>query len=255
MKILRSLALCISTFSRVPVPKPRWQDDNLAYVLAALPVVGVFSGLALWGWCAVSAALGFGAPLFASGLTLVPLAVSGGIHLDGFADTADALASHAPPEKKREILHDPRCGAFAVIAVGAYLLLYFGVCTAFAPNGRTALALGLVQILSRCAGSFASLCFPSSGAGDMLDMFKTPAGRGAAGICAAIFAAAGAAMVLLFPLPGAAALAACALCTVYMYFMSKKEFGGMSGDLAGWLIQVGELAMLAAFLLAGKAAV
>ena len=59
--------------------------------------------------------LGCGLFLQAAGFTLLPVVVTGGIHLDGFGDTLDALASHAEPERKREILKDPRAGIFAVI--------------------------------------------------------------------------------------------------------------------------------------------
>lgn len=65
--------------------------------------------------------------LFASIAVCIPLLVTGGIHMDGYMDTVDALSSHQSVEKKLEILKDPNAGAFAVIYCGIYLLLSLGL--------------------------------------------------------------------------------------------------------------------------------
>ncbi len=105
-------------FSRVPMPKVAWKPENMRFALAALPLVGALIGALLWGWAWLCGVLSIGKILFAAGMTLLPLLVSGGIHLDGFCDTVDALSSHATQERKREILKDPhkarsRSSAFA----------------------------------------------------------------------------------------------------------------------------------------------
>ena len=60
------------------------------------------------------------------GACAIPFLVTGGIHLDGFCDTIDALSSHQPKEKKWEILRDPHIGSFAMLAAAIYFLLLFG---------------------------------------------------------------------------------------------------------------------------------
>lgn len=60
--------------------------------------------------------------VFAGVMTLLPVLVNGGIHMDGFLDTMDALNSYGSREKKLEILKDSRTGAFAVIGFGLYLV-------------------------------------------------------------------------------------------------------------------------------------
>lgn len=57
----------------------------------------------------------------------VPLLVTGGIHMDGFLDTMDAVHSYGDRSRKLEILKDPHLGAFAVISFGVYMMLYLGV--------------------------------------------------------------------------------------------------------------------------------
>ena len=64
-------------------------------------------------------------PCQAAGFALIPVWITGGIHLDGYADTCDALSSYGDREKKLEILKDPHCGAFAVIRLCSYFLAYF----------------------------------------------------------------------------------------------------------------------------------
>ena len=99
------------------MPNVEWKPESMRYMMCFFPLVGVVIGLLLAGWVWLSGALGFGAILRGAGSVLIPAAVSGGIHLDGFADTCDALASNAGPERRGEILKDPHTGAFAVIGL------------------------------------------------------------------------------------------------------------------------------------------
>ena len=90
------------------------------------PLVGLLCGVGLWlvwlvcGLLHVSSVL-FGGLAVASGVL-----ITGGIHLDGFCDTADALYSRRPQEEKLRILKDPNCGPFAVFSVILVLLVSFG---------------------------------------------------------------------------------------------------------------------------------
>ena len=103
MSVLKSLILAFSMFSRIPMPKAEWNEKNMKYMMAFFPLVGAAIGILLMGWGELAASVKMSRILFSCGVTLIPIAVTGGIHLDGFCDTADALSSHAAPEKKREI--------------------------------------------------------------------------------------------------------------------------------------------------------
>ncbi|MEN6595015.1 MAG: adenosylcobinamide-GDP ribazoletransferase [Clostridiaceae bacterium] len=253
MMVLRSVAMAFLMFSRVPMPKVEWKPENMRFALAALPLVGVLIGALLWGWAWLCGALSLGKVLFAAGMTLLPLLVSGGIHLDGFCDTVDALSSHASMERKREILKDPHTGAFAVIGVCAYFLATFALYTEL-PNEKSAVLLAcLIPVLSRGAGALASFCTPSDGAG-LLHTMRSSADRRAAVVILAVWYALGAAgMLLLSPLLGGGMALTAALCAVLTVRLSKREFGGMSGDLAGFCIQVCELGMLCGLIFLQKA--
>lgn len=250
MNLLRSIAMAFAMFSRLPAPRVEWKGENMQYMLAMLPLVGCVEGGLLYLWCRLSGALGFGACLFAAGMTALPILLTGGIHLDGFCDTVDALSSHAPPEKKREILKDPRAGAFAVIYVGAYLLSLFGLYTELPRTGPWTVLACLIPVLGRVMSGFSGVCFPVSGEKGLLSAFHHSARkRAAVGILTLWLLLAGGGALSLCAIAGVGLLCAMALCGCYVYRMSQKQFGGMSGDLAGYLYEVAQLAMLAVLIL------
>ena len=129
MSVLRSISAAFAMFSALPAPRVEWNRDSLHWMLCAFPLVGAAVGLLCWGWTVLSAYLGFPALLRGAGLTLVPILTTGGVHLDGYAYTWDALSSYALPEKKREILADPRLGAFAAIHLCGWFLADFALWT------------------------------------------------------------------------------------------------------------------------------
>ena len=173
MTILRSIAMAFLMFSKIPMPQVEWRDESMRYMLAVFPLVGVIIALLLQLWLLISGALGLGGVLFGAGLLLIPLAITGGIHVDGLCDTCDALGSHAEPERKREILKDPHVGAFGVIAVVAYLLLYFALATEV-PQSAVAVGLvGIAHVLSRTTSGAISMLFNGSTSEGLLATFRS----------------------------------------------------------------------------------
>mgnify|MGYP000057866405 FL=1 len=121
MIVLQTIAVAFAMFSAIPVPQFEWNEKNMRYAMCAFPLIGVVIGAA---WC-VCGALPLPGLAKAAGFALIPVWITGGIHLDGYADTCDALSSYGDREKKLEILKDPHCGAFAVIRLCSYFLAYF----------------------------------------------------------------------------------------------------------------------------------
>ncbi|MBQ1820311.1 MAG: adenosylcobinamide-GDP ribazoletransferase [Clostridia bacterium] len=238
-----AIVSAFSTFSVLPTPRIKWDSYSLRNVLSALPLIGVVIGgfLCLYLW--LSELLALPAILSAAALTVLPILLSGGIHMDGFADVVDALSSHAEPEKKRAILKDPHCGAFAVIGVGCYLLCYFALCAALPLDWRWVGLLGITHVLSRAIGSLLSL-LPSGSDSGMQRAFRDSAGKSAVWIllCWVVLALGGAAM--LSPLAAGAAALAGGLVFLYIMHIAKEQFSGMSGDLAGAGITLSAIAML-----------
>lgn len=255
MIVLETMCVAFGMFSRLPVPRVSWNERNMRYMLCAFPLVGAMAGLLIWGFLWLCGTLSLGKLLFAAGLTLIPLAVTGGIHMDGFCDTCDALACHGTPERRREILKDPHAGAFAIVGAGAYLLLYFSLASELPASAGTALLLGLFYVLERTLSGLAVLCFPSAGKPGLLTTFRNAAQRRYAAVVLFLLFALAAAGLIYWTWPaGAAAVFAALLCLLWLKVMSKRNFGGMSGDLSGWFLQVCELCMLAAYILVTKVA-
>ena len=115
MKVLESIVVAFSMYSKIPMPHIEWNKENMKNVLCFFPWVGAVAGVLVWLWFRVSDQFGFGVMLRASVAVLIPVLVTGGIHLDGLLDTADALSSWQTRERRLEILKDSHAGAFAII--------------------------------------------------------------------------------------------------------------------------------------------
>lgn len=253
MTLLRSVALAFAMFSRLPVPRVDWKPENMRYMMAGFPLVGAVIGLLIFGWAAVCRWLSLGALLTACGLTLIPIAVTGGIHLDGFCDTVDALSSHAAPKRKREILKDPHMGAFAAIGLVCYLLLYFSLCTMVALTRRTLILLLCMHVMSRIFSAFSVISLPcESGAGTLHSFADAADKRTVFAALALLLAACAAAMLMVSPVGGVLMTLAAGGCFGRLAYVAQKEFGGMRGDLAGWFLQLCELMCLGVLVISQK---
>ncbi|MBR5429367.1 MAG: adenosylcobinamide-GDP ribazoletransferase [Firmicutes bacterium] len=249
---MNALLIAFSTYSALPMPQREWREQDLARVLCFLPLVGLLPGLLLPLWFYLARLWQLSPLLTAAGAAVLPVLITGGIHLDGFCDTMDALSSHQPPEKKRAILHDPRAGAFAVIACGCYLLLYAGLMSEIVTPAQAA-ALGASCVLSRacCALQVAHLRrYDDKG---MLAAFSVPMDKRAV-TASALLALAVTAAFLLWrgPLTALLMLAAAALLSLGFRRLVYAQFNGMSGDLAGWFIQTMELLLAAMIVIGGR---
>ncbi len=250
MNVIRSIGAAFSMFSSVPLPHIKWDEGSMRYMLCAFPLIGALIGAMLCAWTWIAGIMGLGRVLYAAGMTIIPIAVTGGIHLDGLCDTADALASFSEPEKRREILKDPHAGAFAVIAVCAYFILYFALATELPRSIWSSAALGLGCMLSRTLSGISVICFPASAGKGLLVFFKEHSSKKkAAAILIAEFIICAAAMILFFRYCGTFMTIAAILCLIYLRLMSQRKFGGMSGDLAGWFLQTAELIMLSVLII------
>ena len=244
LTVLRSIATAFTMFSRVPMPRVEWKPEYMRYTLASLPLVGVVLGLVLAVWWLLCRWFSFDIILFGAGVALLPVLYTGGIHLDGYCDTVDALSSHAEPEKKREILKDPHVGAFAVIGVASYLIGYFALASQLDGDHISTAILFCMPVMSRAVAGYISVSAQSSGAGLLSGMVDAAAETRTKNVLIVWFALAALAMLAASPLAGLFVILGAALSGWLVGRMAKAQFGGMSGDLAGFLVQVGEIVML-----------
>lgn len=245
MIVIETILVAFAMFSAIPLPQAEWNGRNMRFALCAFPLVGAVCAALWWGWAWVCAQLAVPGLLRGAGLSLIPVLVTGGIHLDGYADTCDALASCAPPEKKQEILSDPRCGAFAVIRLCTYFVAHLALCAALRPDGKALWAMGLAFVLERGLSGLAIARFPLAKSTGLAHTFATSADRIAAGrVLIVICVLAGAGMIALGGIAGGVMVLAALLVLWHYRVTADRQFGGLSGDLAGWFLQRSELWML-----------
>ncbi|MBQ9068328.1 MAG: adenosylcobinamide-GDP ribazoletransferase [Eggerthellaceae bacterium] len=243
MNVVRSIAIALSCFSSIPMPQVQWDEANMRYMMAAFPLVGVIIGALVWLWSWACGALGFHTVLYAGGLTLIPLIVSGGIHMDGFADVIDAQTSHAEPARKREILRDPHTGAFAIIGVGCYLLAYFAFASEVAPGHVFALAC--VPVISRTLSGFATVTFAAPSDEGMFSAERsTPKAGVVRTVLVVLFVCVIALLAWQDAVVGIVMVVVAVVVLGCVKVFADSQFGGMNGDIAGFFLQVAELAML-----------
>lgn len=251
MRLIRAFVIAFSTYSRIPMPQVEWSEENKRYSMCFFPFVGAVVGLAVAIWLWLCDTLALGGFLRGAVGAVIPLLITGGIHMDGFMDTLDAMASWHPREKRLEILKDTHTGAFAVMGCGLYLLLTAGILSELkAPEYA---AVGVCFVLSRALSALTLTWLPKAKQTGMLSGFARSAQRWAVtGACCTLLLGCTFALILPYGWRGALPLAAAGLCTLYYRRFSARFFGGLTGDLAGWFVQVTELACLTLIMIGGK---
>lgn len=252
MIFLRSLVTAFLMYSKIPMPNVEWREENRRYALCFFPLIGVVTGAFFLLWRLLCREFEIGFFLNSAVCTAIPILITGGIHLDGFCDVSDAVSSYAEKTRRLEILSDPHIGAFAVIKLAIYLLIQTALFSELSGlSAETVIALGFV--MSRALSGLAAVIFKNAKKSGTLWAFTEPAHRivtlAALGIFTAVCAGL---MILSSPLCGGLAVAACAVSFVIYRLYSYKQFGGITGDTAGWFLQICELGILAAAVIAEK---
>ena len=229
-------------YSKIPMPKTDWNKKNMKYALCFFPAVGIAILALVILWNTISVNLQIGNILHTAILVVIPILVTGGIHLDGFLDTMDALSSYQPTEKRLEILKDPHTGAFAIISAVTYFILYFGVWSE--TRGKSLIIISIGFILSRALSGLSIVTFPCAKSSGLAAMFSDAAEKNKVKytmasyilICTLI-------MLYINVILGITCVITSLLVFIYYKVISKKNFGGITGDLAGYFLQICELVM------------
>jgi adenosylcobinamide-GDP ribazoletransferase len=214
---------------------------DIARASWGLPVIGALIGLlgALAYWIAFRFNL---PPLVGAALAVTAtLAATGCLHEDGLADTFDGFGGGADRERKLEIMRDSRIGTYGACALTLSLLLRVGALASLAAPGPVALASIAAHAGARATMPlFLALVPPAR-----LDGLAADAGRpppASVGVAALLGL-----VVLLGSLGSARSVVALLLLLVVLGVMRRlclRQIGGQTGDVAGALEQIGEIAIL-----------
>ena len=233
-KPLTALMMAWGTYLAIPCPYKVWDDALRPWQIVCLPPVGLVVG-GIWALCAgIFAKLGFTGFLAAAILAAVPFLVTGFFHLDGFLDCCDAILSRRDLAARQKILKDSRVGAFAVVSAVLLFLLSFA---ALADCSFSLIWRALLLIPFACRPMQTSQYAGSFAAGKTKTQRRILLGM----YIAVMFVV----FLWLFSKPSCAlAVAWAGLTTILACRLARRNLGGMSGDIAGFSITLGELSGL-----------
>ncbi|MDP2242403.1 adenosylcobinamide-GDP ribazoletransferase [Pseudomonas sp.] len=237
---MQPLLIALQFLTRIPIrlagmPTAEQQGRSLLYY----PLVGLLLGGLLW---LLQQLLAGTAPLLQAALLLSAwVALSGGLHLDGLADSADAwVGGMGDRERTLALMKDPCCGPMAVVALLLVLLLKFAALVALLEDGTLA-ALLLAPLLGRSAVLALILGTPyvrQGGIGQLLaSHLPHPAAK-------AVLLAVAVGCLLLFGTTGLWALLLAGVTLFGVRRALMRRLQGTTGDTAGALQELVECVVL-----------
>jgi adenosylcobinamide-GDP ribazoletransferase len=236
----RGLAGAVALLTIVPMPLAG--DVDLADATVWFPLVGGAIG------ALAAALLSASDPLFGRGvstaLAMIALVViSGALHQDGLADTADALGVRGDRARRLEVMRDSRVGAFGVLALIGWALLLFTALEPLTTDQAARTLVGAAAAARLGALLHGAVARPArlDGLGAALRVTPAPLAI-ATGFTVAIVAAADG------PVKGGVGLGACALLSGLSAVFARRVFGGRTGDTLGATVAITELAVCLALM-------
>lgn len=245
MNLPLPLLIALQFLTRLPIrlpgmPAPRQLGRSLLWY----PLVGLLLGTVLLA--AAGLLSGVAVPLAAALLLALWVLASGGLHLDGLADTVDAwVGGYGDRERTLALMKDPCCGPMAVAALVVLLLLKFAALWALLEAGAWA-ALLLAPLLGRVGVLLLLLGTPyvrEGGLGSALAA-HVPQRAGWRALFASVLAC------LLAGWAGLLAVAVAAALFVLVRRALLQRLGGTTGDSAGALLELLECGVLVALAVA-----
>ncbi|MEG1848039.1 MAG: adenosylcobinamide-GDP ribazoletransferase [Lachnospiraceae bacterium] len=240
--MLKAAIIAFSTYSVIPMPRFSWDKAGMRYSLCFFPFIGVVIGVGSMLCFHIVTALTPNIAVVAMLLTVLPVLISGGIHMDGFLDTVDAKHSYQPSDVKLRILSDPHVGAFAVIYGILYIVVQFGLFHEVQGSEMPYIALGYVY--SRTLSGLSVVTLQKAKKEGMAAVTAESADKHVKGILSIELILCMVLYVMLNPFMGFVCIAIGLLCFGYYRHMAYHLFGGITGDLAGWFLQMCELVLL-----------
>lgn len=232
-----SFKIAFAMFSKIPMPQAEWTEENMRYMLCFFPFVGVAAGILTLGVSWLGEYFGFGTGFMAMALILVPVLVTGGIHVDGLLDTSDALSSWRDREKRLEILKDSHAGAFAVITACVYFLVLYGGFSQITGDWTAMKLIALGYVVSRCFSGLGVIILPKANAGGTVAEFSRKAQDTTVRNTLIVYLVLLAALMLLIqPVWGAVTFVTAVLVFLFYKHKAMKYFGGTTGDLSGYFL-------------------
>ena len=240
---MNGLLLAIQFFTSIPIKKELpMERKDVTGMYIALPFVGGLIGLAMYGVAVLfTDVIGTGSLLASVFVVVAAAALTGGLHMDGFADTGDAFFSYRDRGKRLAILDDPHIGAFGTMAIVLLVTVKIALLEELIHRNVELLPLFIaVPFLARAGMNVYFATTRLAKEKGIAHFFKGKLGEGilmasSIGMSFVILVAIGAVLhtfilpvILVFVTTGGVLL---------FRSWSLKHFGGVSGDLCGAFIE------------------
>jgi adenosylcobinamide-GDP ribazoletransferase len=238
------LLIALQFLTRLPVSLPGMPTpEQVGRSLLWYPLVGLLLGLLLWG---AHLLLGQASAVLQAAIILALwVGLSGGLHLDGLADTADAwVGGFADRERTLAIMKDPRSGPIAVVVLVLLLLLKFAALFTLLQAGQ-GIYLLLLPWLGRSLLPLLLATTPYVRVGGLGQALVDHLPRGQLPWVLGVHLLG----MLLFGWMGLLALATALLLFIWLRRALLRRLGGTTGDTAGALVELGECGVLLALAL------
>ncbi|GKV69117.1 adenosylcobinamide-GDP ribazoletransferase [Sporosarcina sp. NCCP-2716] len=239
---MTGILLALQFFTSIPVRRELPMDRrHITIMYGALPWIGALIGLVLAGVHAASSFAGFSPLLTAVLLLAAGIILTGGLHLDGVADTSDAYFSYRDQQHRHEILADPRIGAFGVLGLLTVVLLKFALLYEWALTQPSAWYwLAVIPFLARGTMTLYFVSVPSAKESGIAHFFLSKISSGpligwTAGCLVAVVVLLG--FLLKTTVLPLGLLTVIGLAIWLYRSWTVRQFGGVTGDLSGAFIE------------------
>ena len=240
---MKSFLLAIQFLTVIPLRIKKISEQNLAKATLYFPLAGLLIGLVL---SEINLGLFIlNLPSFTVSIILIVslIGLTGGMHLDGLSDSADAFFSGKPKEEMLRVMRDPHIGVMGVLSIICVILLKVSLLESVSAPEKAG-ALLLMCVLSRWSAVLAMFLFPyarqegKAGVfirGMTLKIFLISL------ISAVIFS------FIIWQVKGMILLIIVSGCAYLAGRFTSKKIGGITGDTLGATIELTEIVTLAIF--------
>jgi adenosylcobinamide-GDP ribazoletransferase len=235
-QLLSDIASSFGLLTRLPTPRSETHRADAAW---CWPLVGLVVGAMAAGVGAAFTALGLPALMAAAGVMAVSAIVTGGLHEDGLADTADGLFGGWTRERRLEIMKDSHIGSYGTLALLIVGLARAAALAALLEAGVFGAIIAAAAI-SRAPMAVLMAVLPNARGTGLAQSVGRPSRWAASG---AVVLAIG--LTITLSQGVLAMVIAAALATFGVAVVARARIGGQTGDVLGATQQLAELAALA----------
>jgi adenosylcobinamide-GDP ribazoletransferase len=237
---MSSFLLSLQFLTTLPLKITNFSEKKMAWALVYFPIVGLFLGLVLIGLNTLLSILGVSSSVSNIILVVVLIVLTGGMHLDGLADTADAFLSGKAKEEMLKIMRDSHIGVMGVLALISVILLKIGLLSSVSPALKPP-ALMLMCVLSRWSVVLIMYLFPYARQDGKAKLFIQGMNLKVLILSAIVVIICS---YFIWFIGGLVVLLIVALCAYLIGKAANCKIGGVTGDTLGATIELMEITVL-----------